>query len=288
MTGPEARAIRERLGLRVEDLAADFDIPPETVEAWEAERTGVPRNVVRLLRWRDAIAARTATLEAAYVASGVAKCAWADSWWEKPAHRPGRRGFSQAVAELNRHFESCPTCQACAAFEKSLDLPPLPDPPAPGGVVGSLFRAQRWIETKPEPLRPALTVGGALGAFMLLRVLLVDVTSGRGRLTTDFGVVLGAAVYGLLVGGTWGTLLPLRRRNAIGTAVAFVLTVTVAVAPWFALTANLPSDADPTAAQMVASWAFRIFVAALALAAVLGWWARRPAAPPVADGTESV
>lgn len=271
MSSAEALALRERLGSRVEDLATDLGVTPGVVEAWESGAIGVPRSAAGQLRWRAALAKRDEAMESA----GLPQCDYAEQWWREVAPKLKGRNLKRAMADLDAHFTACPVCQARAEFAKT--LPSIPDPPLPG-VVGAMVSSQRWINARPEWMRPALRFGGVAGALILFRVVLMAAFGQLGsvhEVQTAATVLFVVTLYAACIGAVYGLLLPLRRRGAAGTVAVLLLTAAIAIAPGFAMTSNQPSDVDPTPAQFITSWGGRVLIASFAVAVTLGWWTRR-------------
>lgn len=71
MTAAEFTAACERLGWTHEQAAAEYDLTPSVVAAWERASVKIPRYVAANLRWRAALEERRAVLEA----SGLPECA---------------------------------------------------------------------------------------------------------------------------------------------------------------------------------------------------------------------
>ena len=209
MTGPEARAIRERLGLRVEDLAGILALTPHVVEGWEAGAARVPREVARDLRWRDALAAR----EALYATHGVGNCEWVEGWSRRTT-KGGANRLKDAFAELDAHAAGCPTCRARAELDAT--LPPLPEPPS-GGGVRLIGRIGEWIERRPQWLHVPLWVGATFASVTILRVAVaVLATAGRTGsariLLVGLAAIPASAATGFVVGLVWTALKSLYTR----------------------------------------------------------------------------
>jgi len=105
MQASEAVAIRERIGLTREDLAAEFGMTPDVVAAWETGRVKVSKRIARELHWRQSALDR----EAALTASGLAECAWMLAWEQEPSPT----SLKAQTAYLERgvaHARSCPVC----------------------------------------------------------------------------------------------------------------------------------------------------------------------------------
>ena len=70
MTAAEFTAARERLGWTHEQAAAEFDLTPAVVAAWERGTVKIPRDVAANVRWQAALEEQRVLLEA----SGLPKC----------------------------------------------------------------------------------------------------------------------------------------------------------------------------------------------------------------------
>jgi hypothetical protein len=136
VTPEQLVAGRLRLGLTPEALAAELNLTPGVVSAWEQGRIKPSRHAERWLTWRGAMLDR----DEALVASGLPECqALRDVM-------PSLRGDSRARrGEVVLQHMS--TCEACLARKRFLAerFPPLPPPPLPALLL-ALVWAHRTAE----------------------------------------------------------------------------------------------------------------------------------------------
>jgi hypothetical protein len=125
VTPAELTAIRTRLGMSPEGLAAELDLTPGVVRAWEGGRIAPSRRAERWLIWRGAMLDR----DEALAGSGLGECAILRGIVADRTSGAGSR--SDAVLA---HMTSCPTCLARKQF---LDerFPPMPAPPLPAALL---------------------------------------------------------------------------------------------------------------------------------------------------------
>ena len=158
MTAEEFRAVRARLGLTDDALAAELGLAPSVVRAWAAGTLGIPGAHAQALRWRAALAER----EEALVASGLSECETVRRLEGELAG--GNRG---ALASLGQHFAAgaCPACRARAQYVHDR-FGPMPEPPRSGAsrLHALLQRAPWWV-------RPIVLGSLALLVLSALRLL---------------------------------------------------------------------------------------------------------------------
>ena len=171
----------ERLGLSAEQLAADANVTPHVVAAWQRGTLKVSHDIAQQLRWRVAIIERQAVL----AASGLAECSVAEALDQAAVGRKGE-ALVEAWDRLKEHGDSCPACRARAEYVE-LHGPPLPELPMPWWA--RLFIAiNALIDRLPAGLRPPDGVHGKgrrmglwMGfAFSALAIVIVLVTLARG------------------------------------------------------------------------------------------------------------
>src|SRR5688500_7790760 len=177
MTSEELTATRERLGLSADQLAADYNVTPHVVAAWERGTLRVSRDIAQQLRWRVAIVERQAVI----AASGLAECRVAESLDQAAVGRKGQ-ALVEAWDRLKEHGDSCPVCRARVEYVE-LHGPALPELPMPWWA--RLFIAiNALIDRLPAGLRPPDGVQGkgrrmglwAGFAFSALAIVIVLVT----------------------------------------------------------------------------------------------------------------
>jgi len=201
-------AVRQRLGLTPEALAAELYVTEGEVRGWEAGTVRVPG---RMRQTMEYLVART-DWDAGLEASGLPACAWFDAALPKLAHAAGREQ-SALAKELSAHLAACETCKARNAWARE-HLPPPPSPPAAG-----FGRVIEVIGRLPEWARPAAY--GAIAVFLMtgFRILFVLPAAFRSpmRLLEALGVALLAAAGGAVGGFGYSlTRPPLARLGTPG------------------------------------------------------------------------
>ena len=249
MTGPELRAARERLGVGVGELAARAKVKADDLRRWED--THVP--------WPASHRVDCALWELELVAAGreaaAPTCTWMERWEQ--------RGESPGMAVLDRHFRSCPACQARDAYLKA-HVRPRPQSP--------------WLAWMPAWLRSAVlgavlatcASGAVVGATILW---ILGASSGDANLTAAAGGVLlvgaAAGVAGGLVHYLTGRLRrsPRLRWRALGWTLTIEAGVAVAagllaLGAWQGAAGLGPDEA--------AFFTHPLFLCSVALAGVVG------------------
>jgi DNA-binding transcriptional regulator YiaG len=127
---------RQRLGLSPEGLAAELNLTPGVVSAWERGRIRPSRRAEQWLMWRGAMLDR----DEALASSGLAECQGIRTLAANLSDETRTRQNELVVA----HVASCSTCLARRQFLAER-FPPLPPPPLPGYVV-ALVWAQRGVD----------------------------------------------------------------------------------------------------------------------------------------------
>lgn len=160
MAPHDVQATRRLLDLTPEQLAAELDVTPAVIHAWEQGKASPSRHHLRLLEWHRAVHERRQLMHA----KGLAACSTARQLFENLMKAP-RAGTREQQA-LDEHEATCPACIATAAFEKT--LPPLPDYP-----LGPLHRAFVGVSERvgrlPPWARPAAWGAIFIGALVFLR-----------------------------------------------------------------------------------------------------------------------
>lgn len=204
LSGDQMAGLRARLGLTVDQFAAELGVTPHVLEAWERGSLGIPRRHAQIIAYRMALADR----EAALAASGLAECGWFRQW--EDAEVPSSRGaWERHVADGRRHTSFCPVCQARETFLRE-HFPPLPALPVPRWF--ELLRGfSSWLRRWPDWARPPIVGALLVGGFTLVRVLLALPALARdGTVATGLSSILVAAA----AGGAGGALFVLLRRLA--------------------------------------------------------------------------
>lgn len=150
MTPTELIAARQRLGLTPDALAAELNLTPAVVAAWEKGRIRPSRRAVQWLTWRTAMLDR----DAALAASGLPECA------DLRALHAGVGGVAErADARRTRmdavlaHLSTCPTCLARRRYIEER-FQPMPQPPMATSMrmlvwtFDAAGRVRRWVRGK--------------------------------------------------------------------------------------------------------------------------------------------
>jgi hypothetical protein len=231
MTGPEldVASIRTRLGLSVDGLAAELNVTPAVIEAWESGRASLTPYVASWLRWKDAVADR----EAAFVAAGLAPCRGLGALASSSLGR-GLRGATRRTIAIREHLATCPTCLARQKYADE-QLPPMPPTPLRGWQRVALA-ITKAVQRLPSWARPAALSGGLLFALVMLRGLfLIPSAMSHPELLIGLAKAAGIATAAGVIGGlTYSAVRePLRRFGRAGdylTGVACVLAYMGALA----------------------------------------------------------
>ncbi|HEU4994145.1 MAG TPA: hypothetical protein VFT29_04970 [Gemmatimonadaceae bacterium] len=208
MSAVDAKAVRDKLGVGLGDLADELGLAPDVVEAWETGKIRPPAWIARELRWREAVFEREREL-----ARHSPECEWITAWRsEIVPDTPRAREAHRASAV--RHRKSCHYCQTREAYASVWFGEP-PSRPA-AWWTKTLARVTAPIHRWPSWTLPAAWMGASFGTFSLLRAVIMLRSlrvSPRLIVTTVEGflvyVSIGAAI-GLGVGGV--RALASRRR----------------------------------------------------------------------------
>jgi transcriptional regulator with XRE-family HTH domain len=142
VTPEELVAARHRLGLTPESLAAELNLTPAVILAWERGRIRPTRRAQRWLVWRGAMLDR----DEALAASGLPECAALHDI--VAATRDEGRSRSGTI--ILAHMAACETCLARRRFLEQR-FPPLPPPPLPLPILvmastqRAVERVWRWL-----------------------------------------------------------------------------------------------------------------------------------------------
>jgi hypothetical protein len=154
VTPEELIAMRQRLGLTPDAMAAELNLTPAVVNAWERGRIKPAGRVVQWLTWRGGMLDR----DAALAASGLPECAElhalharstasTDTDAETPHERRARMDAVLA------HLGQCPACIARRRYIEER-FPPMPRPPMATSVrilvwvFDQFTRARAWVRAK--------------------------------------------------------------------------------------------------------------------------------------------
>jgi hypothetical protein len=130
VTAQELATIRKRLGLTPTSLAAELNLTPGIVEAWESGRIAPSRKAEQWLTWRGAMLDR----DEAVSASGLPECTTLRAVATDSTGGDGSKAARMRAEAVLAHLANCPTCLARKRF---LDerFPPMPPPPLPGALA---------------------------------------------------------------------------------------------------------------------------------------------------------
>jgi transcriptional regulator with XRE-family HTH domain len=146
----ELISTRQRLGLTHDAMAAELNLTPAVVIAWERGRIKPARRVVQWLTWRAGMLDR----DAALAASGLPECAelhalHAATGTDAESPRERRARMDAVLA----HLAQCPACIARRRYIEER-FPPMPRPPMAASVrllvwvFDWVTRTRAWIRRK--------------------------------------------------------------------------------------------------------------------------------------------
>jgi transcriptional regulator with XRE-family HTH domain len=159
----DVRAVRERLGLTPEALAATLQVTEREVRGWEDGSIRPDRRILRQLEYLDA----KAEWDAGMAAAGVSECEWLKPRLLRLEHLGAGKEQVALVNEIVSHAETCEACRA--RNEWARDHPP-PMPPTAG--FGRVIQATgTGIGRLPEWARPAAFGAVVVAAITSVRAL---------------------------------------------------------------------------------------------------------------------
>lgn len=225
MTAEQFTAAYKRLALTRADVAAEFGLTPDIVEAIEDESIKVPRAVAQHLEWRLAVAEQQAVLEA----SGLPTCPVANDL-EVAADGKDGNALLTSLEALEIHSRACSICTARREYLEQ-HAPPLPEMPLPLWIRG-IGRIMGLIERLPPGFRPpegdagegrriGIVAAAALSAFVLVLLFVGmvaqlsttgDAGSGWREIAPLLFVPIGYFVGFYLAGWAFDLTRPLRCR----------------------------------------------------------------------------
>jgi transcriptional regulator with XRE-family HTH domain len=197
MNAKEAVVARQSLGLTQDATAAEFNLTPGVVAAWESGEIRVPKRIEEQFRWRIAAKERIDAL----AASGLPECEWRKSWETRPA--------PSDLKALTKYYEEgiahAKTCQICAARENYIKdrFGEMPPTPAEGWMKIFGFVAAP-IERFPRWAQPAGWMAVAFGVYSLLRIVLM--LPALARNPQYWPVALGGLALSVSIGAAVGLL----------------------------------------------------------------------------------
>jgi DNA-binding XRE family transcriptional regulator len=223
MTAIDVAAVRNRLGLTTDALAAEFNVTPAVVAAWESGRMALTAYAAEWLTWKDAMATR----EVALASAGMPPCQQV----RVLAHAAGSgpvRSRVQGIQLVREHVATCPICTKRQAYVDA-HFPPMP--PAPTrGWQRVLLQLAALVRRLPPWARPAAVGGGIVFAFVAVRALLLLPT-----ILTHPQLFIGAVVAAVVASGagiagglTYSAVRePFRRLGRLGDYLTGVVCVLV-------------------------------------------------------------
>jgi hypothetical protein len=200
MTREEFAAARATLGLSIDDVAAELNVPPHSVAAMETGAIRVPRSIARGLRYRAAARER----ELVMANSGLPECQTATALLHAAEAEDAERSLP-ILEKLTTHARDCAECIARAQYLEQ-HAPPLPEFPMPAWV-----RAIAWIGRQLDRLPPPLRLPAG--------------DAGEGRRIALFAaagfslLAIGIAMFALISGAMSHRSDPLWWREPLGIAV---------------------------------------------------------------------
>ena len=135
MTREEFAAARATLGLSVDELAAELNVPPHSVASMETGAIRVPTHIAKDLAFRAALRARQEVLEK----SGLPECPTAAAL-ERAATAAEGQSPLELFQKLTAHSAGCAECRARTEYLER-HAPPLPQYPMPAWI-----RAIGWMD----------------------------------------------------------------------------------------------------------------------------------------------
>jgi transcriptional regulator with XRE-family HTH domain len=197
MEAKEALAARQALGLSQDAVAAELNLTPGVVAAWESGEIRVPKRIEEQLRWRVALTERITAL----THSGLPECEWRKNWES--------RGAPSSLKAITKYYEESAahrkTCQVCAAREKYvLDrFGKMPPPPMEGWMKTFGLIADP-IERLPRWAQPAGWVAVGFGLYSLLRIIVMLPAIARNP--SYWPVALGGLALSMSIGAGLGLI----------------------------------------------------------------------------------
>jgi hypothetical protein len=209
MTAQEATRARERLGLSVEELAADVAFTPDVVRLWESGKARVPGRVARVLEWDLAVHERHQAL----VESGLPDCEWMKAWDNEDLPEKSKAQATHMERAM-KHTESCDVCKARENFiaERFGQMPRMP---VSGSMAALLWIGDR-VEKLPRWARPAVWGSLAFGAYSMLRIVFLTPAMMRDPrvIVTALAGLSASVALGALVGLLYGGFAVAKRTLA--------------------------------------------------------------------------
>lgn len=200
MTREEFAAARATLGLSIDEVAAELNIPPHSVASMESGAIRVPTRIARELGFRAALHTRQRVLDE----SGLPECPTAAALERDAMGAEGQPALA-LFEKLAAHSADCPQCKARSEYLER-HAPPLPEYPLPGWI-----RAIGWMDRQLSRLPGFLRVP--------------DRDAGEGRRIGVFTaagfslLAIGIATFALISGAVSGASTPGWWRDPIAIAV---------------------------------------------------------------------
>ncbi|HEU4884980.1 MAG TPA: helix-turn-helix domain-containing protein, partial [Longimicrobium sp.] len=158
----QVRALRERRGWTLEQLADEVHASALEVSAWEAGAVAVPSRQALLIRWHTE---RLAWADALVAVRGEL-CSWARENAPDPYDRilrnPASLRYPENAAVL-AHVAGCVACQAALARARQIGG----HPPKPDTSDSLRARYWRWLDRLPDRAQwPFMVAGLAVGSAL--------------------------------------------------------------------------------------------------------------------------
>src|SRR6185436_9335864 len=197
MNPDEAIAARKTLGFTQEALAAELNLTPSVIAAWEAGTVRIPRRFEDQLRYDAAVKER----RDAVAASGLRECE-VDKAWESEKVPTDPKAMNEWLERGLKHRASCPTCIAIDKFveERFGKMPPPPMSTSMRAFGAVVDRIEKW----PRLVQPAGWGALFFGAYSVIRVFFM-----LPRLVRNpqyWPVALGGLLLSMSIGGVIGLI----------------------------------------------------------------------------------
>jgi transcriptional regulator with XRE-family HTH domain len=257
ITADEVRAIRERMGLTLAQLAGEMGIDADDLRKWEDGSVKPPRGTGQNLAYTVALLERRAAL----AASGLPECAWVTAWEQEPEAENLDR-VTEQLERLNEHSAACP---ACLARERYVDqrFPPLPELYTPP-FMRPLDVVMTAIDRLPRWLRPAALGAAAVFAMTAMRFVAVGIAAAFGGRFPGFGGMIPVLLLAMAAGASGGLVYsavhPTFRR--LGRPGDYLTGIACVVAYVVSFATVAPIAFGETLAETTDDWVAMLVIAA--------------------------
>jgi transcriptional regulator with XRE-family HTH domain len=141
----QVRALRQRRGWTLDQMADEVHASPVEVTAWEAGTVRVPAKQALLIHWQTAVAAWAEALDAVQERT----CPWvpenAPALYEQMFKYPAARWYAEKEP-VRAHLAECAHCKA--VWKRAQRIGAFPGKPDTSGSLWS--RYWRWVERLPD------------------------------------------------------------------------------------------------------------------------------------------